>query len=253
MGEKQATEEVLDIKAQEKSFNEQLALLRKAIGESSDEEDSEDSEEESDDTQDLKKAGSDSKAKAAKAQDFDEDEEDEEEAEEEEDEEEEEKKIGKSIEEQLSEDLEAEASMDVEPFLRELVKSIDKRMDDMQKSMKKKLGDIEVLAKAQAGTLLAQASLQKAQAQTVDKIAKQDQKIGGLRRLNKARFEAADGAEPVEANGPVVLAKSMDWLKEKKIDLLEAGMIETRVNKGILGQRNDALDHKVAKLLKEAS
>lgn len=252
MAEK-TTEEVLDIKAQEQSFNEQLALLRKAIGEAPDEEDSEDSDsKEGDDEKNLNKAGSDSKKTAkAKAKDYDEDEEDEEEAEEEEEEEEEE--IGKSVEDQLAENLEAEASMDVEPFLRELVKAIDSRINKMQKSVRKKLEGIEVLAKAQASTLIAQSNLQKAQAQTVDKIAKQDQKVGSLRRLNKARFDGADGAEPVEVSGPAVLAKSLDWLKEKKIDLLEAGTIESRVNKGVLGQQKDALDCKVAKLLKEAS
>lgn len=240
MGDK-TTEEVLDIKAQEESFNEQLAILRKAIGESKDED-----TEETDNTQDLNKAGSASKTTKAKEDD---EPEDEEEAEEEEEEEEEE--VGKSIEDQLAEDPEAEASMDVEPFLRQLVKAIDERIDKMQKSVRTKLDTIEVLAKAQAGTLLAQADLQKAQASTVDRIAKQDQKVGGLRRLNKARFDT-DG-EPVEMDGPAILVKSVDWVNEKKIDLMEAGMIENRVNKGVLGQQNDALDHKVAKLLKEAS
>jgi len=243
--EGKATEEVLDIKAQEESFNETLVALRKAIGESKDEEDSE----ETDDTQDLTKAGS--KSKAAKAK-KDDDAEDEEEAEEEEEDEEEKEKIGKSIEDQLEEDPEAEASMDVEPFLRQLVKAIDVRIDEMQKSVRMKLDSIEVLAKAQAGTLLAQADLQKAQANTVDRIAKQDQKVSGLRRLNKARFEVT-GGESVEMDGPSVLVKSMGWVQEKKIDLVEAGMIEARVNKGILGRQNDALDHKVMTLLKEAS
>jgi len=45
----------------------------------------------------------------------------------------------------------------------------------------------------------------------------------------------------------------MDWLKNEKIDLLEAGMIETRINKGQLGKRKDTLDRKVAQLIKEAS
>jgi len=244
--EGKTTEEVLDIKAQEESFNETLVALRKAIGESKDEEDSE----ETDDTKDLKKAGSKSKAAKAKNDDDDDEAEDEEEAEEEEEEDKE--KIGKSIEDQLAEDPEAEASMDVEPFLRELVKAIDVRIDEMQKSVRMKLDGIEVLAKAQASTLIAQADLQKAQAQTVDRIAKEDRKIGSLRRLNKARFEVV-GEEPVEMDGPSVLVKSVDWVREKKIDLLEAGMIETRVNKGVLGRQNDALDHKVMKLLKEAS
>lgn len=241
MGDK-TTEEVLDIKAQEESFNEQLLLLRKAIEESKDDEDSKETD---DATQDL------IKAKAAKAKKEADEAEDEEEAEEDEKDEDEEK-IGKSIEDQLAEDPEAEASMDVEPFLRQLVKAIDNRIDEMQKSVRTKLDSIEVLAKAQAGTLLAQADLQKAQANTVDRIAKQDQKVGGIRRLNKARFEVV-GGEPVEMDGPTVLMKSMSWVQEKKIDLLEAGMIETRVNKGILGRQNDALDHKVMKLLKEAS
>jgi len=244
-GKKQATEEILDIEAMEKSFNDTLTDLRKAVGEVVEE-----TESNSDDGKTLKKAAA---SKAAKAKGFDEGEEEEEEAEEEEEEEEEEEKVGKSIEDQLSEDPEAEASMDVEPFLRQLAKAIDDRINEMHKSIGKKLEGIEILSKAQGKTLIAQSELSKAQADAVKKIAQEDRKIGGLRRLNKARFEGGNGGDPVEVNGPVVLEKSLDWLKENKIDLLEAGMIEARVNKGVLGRQDDRLDHKVARLLKEAS
>lgn len=246
---KEATKEVLDIETLENGFNDNLADLRKAIGGVVEETVSEGK-----DKQTLKKAGA--KSKTAKAHNFDEGAEDDEEAEEDEEEEDEEEEeeavVKKSIEDQLSENLEAEASMDVEPFLRELVKAIDGRFDEMRKSMEEKLGIIEVLAKAQGKTLVAQSELSKAQAETVKKIAQEDRKIGGLRRLNKARFDT--GSEnPVEVNGPVILEKSMDWLKNKKIDLVEAGMIEGRVNKGILGKQDDRLDRKVALLLKETA
>jgi len=45
--------------------------------------------------------------------------------------------------------------------------------------------------------------------------------------------------------------KSRDWLRTGKIDLGEAGNIEGRINKNLLGRVNDRLDQKVAALMRE--
>jgi hypothetical protein len=43
---------------------------------------------------------------------------------------------------------------------------------------------------------------------------------------------------------------SRGWLQEKAISLTEAGKIEGRINKGLLGKVGDGLDQKVASLMK---
>jgi len=150
--EEKEKEEVLDVEAMEKSFNDAVEDLKKAIGDS----------EEVDPKpgkKDLKKA------KGKKAPDFEEEEEEEPEEEEEEDEEEA-KGVKKSVEDILSEDSEAEASMDVEPFLRQLAKAIDKRLDG-----------IEALSKAQGRAIVMQSELSKAQSDLVKEQADAVQKI----------------------------------------------------------------------------
>lgn len=231
------TVEVVEPKDMELSFNACIDDLRKALDGCS--------VDEGDHT--LEKAKSEAPKKAPKS--YDEDAEDEEEAEEDEDEDEDED-MEKSVEDILEEDQEAEASMDVEPFLRQIAKAIDKRINRMQKSVDSKLGVIETLAKAQGRATIAQADLVKSQAETVEKIAKQDVARSSIMRFQKARFEGED--DNVNLDGPTVLEKSIGWLKAGKIDLIESGKIELRVNKGLLGKQNDQLDHKVAKLIKEA-
>jgi hypothetical protein len=73
---------------------------------------------------------------------------------------------------------------------------------------------------------------------------------GSIKRLQKARFDTGDG-NAQEYNPRDVLAKSRDWIKDGKITLMEAGNIEGRVNKNLLGKVKDPLDHKIAELMKE--
>lgn len=232
------TKQVISDEELESSFNAAVEDLRKSLG----------------DDEDLRKA----KAEKAEDEDMDEEDMDEEESEEEEDEDEEmekgkgKKKMAyskteKSLFDELSddEDEDVAGAIDVAPFLGRLVKSIDKRFAQLAKQV----GEATNLVKSQGKVLLAQAELQKSLKETTEKIAGTPVPTKGLRRLEKSRFEQDD--KEVEVTGQEVLIKSSDWLQSRKIDLVEAGNIERRANKGTLFTRNDALDQKIKALLKE--
>lgn len=239
MGNQETGEITSDL---EKSFNETLEEFRKSFG--TVEETVEDTQED----KDLEKAGK----SDSKAMDYDDDADDAEESEDD-DEDEEDEDVKKSVEDILAEDVEAEAAMDVEPFLRQLAKAIDQRIDGLQKSFGDHYTGVETMLKSQGKAMYLQMELQKSQSDTVQKIAKEDVEVRSLHRFQKSRFEDVGGGEPLEVQGTAVLEKSLSWLQEGKIDHLESGLIERRVNQGRLGKEGDALDQKVGKLMKEVS
>ena len=215
----------------EKGFNDAIDGLRKSLGMKDDGESQEELE----------------KAKKGAPPFKKEDEGGEEEPEKDEDEEEEEEKeYQKSIEEMLGEEPEAAAAMDVEPFLLQLAKAIDESMI----SVFAKVDRTEKLVKSMGVASLASAELQKSTRDMVKQIGGMPVASSSIKRLQKARFDNADGT-PLEVNPANVLAKSRDWVKEGKINLMEAGKIEGRVNKNLLGKVKDPLDQKVAELMKE--
>jgi len=215
----------------EKGFNDAIDGLRKSLGMKDDGESQEELE----------------KAKKGAPPFKKEDEGGEEEPEKDEDEEEEEEEeYQKSIEEMLSEEPEAAVAMDVEPFLLQLAKAIDESMI----SVFAKVDRTEKLVKSMGVASLASAELQKSTRDMVKQIGGMPVASSSIKRLQKARFDNADGT-PLEVNPANVLAKSRDWVKEGKINLMEAGKIEGRVNKNLLGKVKDPLDQKVAELMKE--
>lgn len=218
----------------EKGFNDAIDDLRKSLGQEVKEGEEESKEE-------LEKA----KAPPFKKKD-------EEEPEEEEEEEEEDEKYRKSIEDTLREEPEAAAAMDVEPFLLQLAKALDEGRAQSDKTVDTRLKKIEKLVKSIGTAALASAELQKSTRDIVKQIGGTPIPSGSVKRLQKARFEVADG-NPQEFDTHEVLAKSRDWLKTGKINLIEAGCIEGRINKGLLGRVNDRTDQKVAALMREAS
>ena len=193
------------------------------------------------------------KADLKKSEDGDEDDkppakdEDESEPEEGEDEDEEgdEEGMKKSIEDRLREEPEAAAARDVEPFLLQLAKAMDEAMTGIAK----RIGKVEKLTKSIGSATLASVELQKATRDFVKSIGDQPMPSGSLRRLEKARFGEGDKATEIDTRD--VLAKSRDWVKTGRMDLIEAGNLEGRINKGLLGKVNDRLDQKVSALLKE--
>lgn len=222
---------VLDDTTLEEDFNKALEDLTKSL----------------EPDEDLEKAKKAKKPPVDEENEPESDESDEDGSLDEEDEDEEEKKVKKSLDDWMGDDEEAETAMDVEPFLRTLVKSLTTVINDSNKAQNTRINKLEKLVKSQSKLLAVQAKLQKSVAEKTDKIAKTPIPSGSIKRLQKARF----GEGTPELNGMQVLNKSTDWLRNGKISLLEAGKIEGRINSGTLGSYKDALDTKIVSLLKE--
>lgn len=215
----------------EKGFNDAIDDLRKSLGHPDVE-------------------GSQEKLLKAKAPSFKKKDEDEEPEEGEEEEEEDEYR--KSIEDALREEPEAAAAMDVEPFLLQLAKAIDEGIDALGEMVSARVGKVEKLVKSIGNATVASAELQKSTREIVKQIGDTPLPSGSVRQLKKARFDV-EGGDPQEFDTREVLAKSRDWVKTGKMDLLEAGNLEGRINKQILGKVHDRLDQKVVALMREAS
>jgi len=219
----------------EKGFNDAMDDLRKSLGQDVEEP-----------KEDLTKAGKTPPQFQKKRRKGDEPEEEDKEDEEEEEE------ARKSIEDTLREEPEAAAAMDVEPFLLQLAKAIDEGISQLEKAVGIRVGKVEKLVKSIGVATMASAELQKSTREIVKQIGGTPLPSGSVKRLQKARFDGTDG-NPQEFDTRLVLQKSQDWVKQGKIDLLEAGTIESRINKGSLGRSNDRLDQKVAALMREVA
>lgn len=188
--------------------------------------------------------------KLSKAKGEDEEEGDEEDNEEDEDDED----IEKSLEEMLSgsDNEDVAGAMDVEPFLREMVKSFDKKLGQMNNQ----INALAVFTKSMAKANMAAQELLKSKLEgdkdiraTVHKIADTPVPSGSVRALSKSKFD--DGEKEAVVTGVDVLSKSTSWLSNGKINALEAGKIEYRINHGSLFKSGDRLDQKVEELLKK--
>lgn len=241
--EKVLLKDDLDI---EKGFNDAIDDLRKSLGQDAE---SGEKDEKGKDQKNLDKAGKvPSQFDKDKNKDTKPEEDEDEEEERKRKEREEEASYRKSIEETLKEEPQAAAAMDVEPFLLQLAKAIDEGIEQLEKAVSARVGEVEKLVKSIGSATLATAELQKSTRDMVKQIGEQPMPSGSLKVLRKARFD-----ENTEVDTRDVLAKSRNWVKDGKIDLVEAGSIEGRINKGLLGKVHDALDQKVAALMgKEA-
>lgn len=240
------TEEVLEDEDLEKSFNEAVEEWDKLNKSDSDPDPDPEPEPDDSDEGDADKG----LEKAAKKKKFPPKKKEVDREPEDEDEEEDEEGVKKSIEDQLEGDAEAEAAMDVEPWLREFAKSIDKAFKTLTQVHKSRIEKLEKLVKAQGNMLKAQVQLQKSNSDMLEKIGKTEIPSGSIMSLQKARFENKD-ADPTEIDGADLLNKGQEWLLKGHIDILESTKLVNRVNKGLVGKYGDALDQKVKKLLKE--
>lgn len=212
-----------------KSFNDSKTAVLELLGEKPEEKAIEKSEEEDkeqkDASKDLDKAKKKKKADLEYEEEEDEKEEDEEEAE-------------KSLSDSISEDAEAEAAMDVEPFLMQLVKGISEQFDTLNKSLaklSKEVDGVRDLHKATTKMIIASHELQKATAETVEKIG--DQPVNStsvLRKSQGGKFEKADGVGDIEGMSKAdILEKATQLRGEGKLTLRDVTTIEGRLNKGI--------------------
>lgn len=165
--------------------------------------------------------------------DYDEEEEDD-------DDEDEDEEVEKSIEEQLEENPEASAAMDVEPFLRDMAKAMDARMDAIEKSVANafaSVGNVLNLQKATARMFAAFGELQKSTAETVEKIGGTPIPSRSVVRATGQRFEKSqdEPGEVIELNmtREQILEKSLRLREAGKLQIRDVSKIEGRLNKGM--------------------
>lgn len=227
MGKKNKEEQIADEQQDsqvlgelEKSWNDSRANVLELLGEEvqkSDEED--DNEEES-----LEKA-------KGKKEDIEYDEE-------EEDDDEDDEEEMKSFQDDMESDIESDQAMDVEPFLKQLVKATSDHFKDMQKALKKIAGRIETmedLQKASAKMFAAYGELQKATAETVEKIGQQPIKSSSVLRKSGDRYENTGDAEKSELklSRDEILTKALKLREQGKLSVRDVTKIENRLNKSM--------------------
>lgn len=229
--EKGATTTV-DPEELEKSWDESIGKLKELL--KSDETSPEKEEEEGEDEKGEKKPKLQKSDEKPPEEDEDEEDEEEEEA------------MSKSLEESVAEeDSEAEIAMDVEPFLKSLVKGLEKYIDRRFAKLAKSIGKVETLSKAQAETAVRGYELQKAIDDKVQKIGETSVTSSSILRKGGERFPKKDGNGAADYDPRKILRKSFVLLQQKKIDPLMATKIEGRVN------RRMPLPEEVADLFKE--
>lgn len=227
---------ILDDDFIEQDFNDSLEDLQKSLKSETDEQVRKTKEEDEEYKRPLKKKRREKEPEGMM---------DEEDSEEDEDAE-----YEKSISEYLQEDPEAAVSMDVEPFLRQLAKSIDESNTATIRYLEHRLDAVEAMVKSQGQVLLHTAKLEKSTSDMIRKIGGQPVQSNSQKILRKSRFEGTDGSE-MEVDNREILQKSIGWVRSGKLNIQEAGKLEGRINKGILGKVKDGLYTKVSNLMKE--
>lgn len=168
--------------------------------------------------------------------------------EEEEEEEEEEgapKPAMKSLEDSIyDDDPEAGAAMDIEPFLRSMVKSLDEKFESQDKAirvMRKGLKAIEEMNRALARHMVLATEMTKAMSDTVEKIGEQPVPSKSILRKSGNRFEEEPGTT-VELSRADILDKALKLCRDGKMNELDVTKIEGRLNKNLpLEERHVAL------------
>jgi len=235
MGKKEEKEDAtmtVDPEELEKSWDESVDKLKTLL--KSDEPDKDENK------------GKKDKVKLQKA-DEEPDDDDDDDEDEDDDEEEEPEAMSKSLDDLVAEeDSEAEIAMDVEPFLKSLVKGLEKYIDRRLVKLAKSISKVEALSKAQAETAVKGHELQKAIDDKVQKIGKMPIASSSVLRKGGERFPKEKGGNgAADYDSRKVLQKSFELVQQKKIDLVMATKIEGRVNHRM------PLPEEVADLFKE--
>lgn len=221
--EEQEDSQVVSLDELEKSWNDSRANVLELLGE---EVQKSESESEDDDTEDLEKA-----KKKGKDKDMDYDEEDEHDDDDDEDE-------MKSFQDDMESDTESAQAMDVEPFLKQLVKSLSNHFKSVRKDIGQVSGRIETvegLQKATAKMFAAYGELQKATAETVEKIGNESVRSSSVLRKSGDRFKTVDGGDKAELDmtKDQILTKALRLRELGKLEVRDVTKIENRLNKGI--------------------
>jgi hypothetical protein len=151
----------------------------------------------------------------------------------------------KSMEDTVSEDAEAEAAMDVEPFLRQLVKAFDIAMAGVLAKVTK----IEAVQKSMATVTLKSAELQKSVRDTLKLIGETPQpRQGALLKSggNGTKFGAPEGKQFSKTE---ILAKSHELLVAGKLKTNEATLVEVKLNRNTFNPESDAFSKSIMDLI----
>lgn len=175
----------------------------------------------------------------------------------EDDEDDEDKDMGKAMAEAMAQDVyesmlndsESAAAMDVEPFLIQIVKSVGEAMGYNMGKMREDIRRVEQLAKSLGRAVQVIATLEKSTHGIVEAIGNSPMPGSGSQILSKSsRFPTAEGM--AQYTNPEILQKSTIASQKGLLDPLEATKVVNRVNGGILGAQNDALDQKMAAIMR---
>jgi hypothetical protein len=233
----EATEKAAEEKAFEESWVKSVGNLRKAIAPKDD----------------LNKAGDGAPPKE-KGKEKDEESEEEEDDDEKEEGEEPEPEMGKSMEDIVEEDPEAQAAMDVEPFLRQFVKAFDIVMAGTLtevKRMRKSMKANKTLTKALADVLVKSAELQKSMSDTMGKIGSTPMPMHS--RLSVAGGEKfSKGKDSKEWSRNELLAKSMELVKAGTLDTKDASLLELKLNRNTFDPVNDPFSKAIVERFESA-
>lgn len=244
-----ADEKVLDLEDLEKSWNDSKETVMALLGE-----DLQKSEDTGEGNSDENKES----LKKAKDDDMDYEEEDDDDDEDKEEKEKEDtteaKGIKKSLEDDMSADPESEAAMDVEPFLRTLVKSISEQFDginvaiadvsDRTDTLIKSTDMTNELQKATAKMFMNYGEMQKSMSETVEAIGNTAQRSNSKLKKSNTRFNIGDEKGKLVTRQEI-LQKATKWREEGKLVLRDVTKLENRLNKGM------PLPENVQKLLEE--
>ena len=146
------------------------------------------------------------------------------------------KDVKKSLETSISENPEAEAAMDVEPFLRQLVKGIDAKFLEMETSIKglqKSVTGVGELQKAVAKMVSVGAELNKSIRDTVEQIGDSPVNSGSVLKKGGDRFSRFNDETAPVLNKEVMMQKALKLSREGKLSALDVTKIEGRLNKGM--------------------
>lgn len=171
---------------------------------------------------------------------------------EEEDDEDEEDEVSKAVEDSIEEELEkseddVSVAMDAEPFLRQMVNGVDRRIDGVNESvatLSKAVEDLMDMQKATARMMAAYGDLQKSTAEAVEVIGNTPIPSGSVLGTKGTKFEKSTSDVPA-MNKDAILTKALKLASEGKISGRDLTKLEGRVN------RNQPIPESIQALLKE--
>lgn len=135
------------------------------------------------------------------------------------------KGMKKSLVEEVANDPEASAAMDVEPFLKSLTEAISARFDSIEETLEK-MGKAQ---SAQSRVIVEESRLVKSLAELNAAAGDEPMQRKGLTTKTQERFEPApEGLTKSEA-----MARLIEFSKAGKLNPVQVSIIEGRLNKGI--------------------